>query len=311
MLWFLLFLLLPRWTAAQHAVDAASFLSDMLDPHFSLFRSTAVEEPRDEPTSSLLVIGVGLPRTATLSLCSALQTMGTYKCFHTKDFYRRPAEEALDALLQAILSLGYNATSDYALGLLAPRLAARYPNARYILTVRDSHSVWRKSFSNTLDALVNLNLFPWNRLVSVEAFNEAMTLVYNFHAKYSPCSPDNNVLHYLPWLDCLQKPPALSVDPDRLFDMHSERIHAAIPRDRLLVFNARQGWGPLAAFLQWPVPKAQFPFLNTSATTVSLGIWLSFVSVAYPLMVVLWTFLMAVLAWYAAGGERRFGIATN
>jgi len=39
-------------------------------------------------------------------------------------------------------------------------------------------------------------------------------------------------------------------------------VAAAIPADRLLTFDVRQGWAPLCEFLGAPVPDAPFPYLN-------------------------------------------------
>ncbi|MHB8530689.1 MAG: sulfotransferase family protein, partial [Caulobacteraceae bacterium] len=47
------------------------------------------------------------------------------------------------------------------------------------------------------------------------------------------------------------------------FVRHTERVIAAIPKERLLVFEARQGWGPLCEFLGVPAPDTPFPRENT------------------------------------------------
>jgi len=36
-----------------------------------------------------------------------------------------------------------------------------------------------------------------------------------------------------------------------------------VPADRLLVFNARDGWGPLCDFLNAPLPAAPYPRVNS------------------------------------------------
>jgi hypothetical protein len=49
------------------------------------------------------------------------------------------------------------------------------------------------------------------------------------------------------------------------YERHNAEVRAAVPADRLLVFDAKQGWGPLCAFLGVPVPDAPFPSVNTTA----------------------------------------------
>jgi hypothetical protein len=54
---------------------------------------------------------------------------------------------------------------------------------------------------------------------------------------------------------------ALSVFAD-----HNREVQAAVQADRLLVFDVKQGWEPLCAFLGVPVPEGEpFPHVNDSA----------------------------------------------
>ena len=40
------------------------------------------------------------------------------------------------------------------------------------------------------------------------------------------------------------------------------REDSAIPPERLLVYNVKEGWEPLCRFLNVPVPEGPFPHLN-------------------------------------------------
>jgi hypothetical protein len=48
------------------------------------------------------------------------------------------------------------------------------------------------------------------------------------------------------------------------FRRHTEEVVASVPKDRLLVFEVKDGWGPLCAFLGVPVPETPFPRENTT-----------------------------------------------
>jgi hypothetical protein len=48
-------------------------------------------------------------------------------------------------------------------------------------------------------------------------------------------------------------------DTKSWYEDHNEAVKAAIPKDRLLVFNAKEGWSPLCGFLQKPIPEYEFP----------------------------------------------------
>ena len=41
-----------------------------------------------------------------------------------------------------------------------------------------------------------------------------------------------------------------------------EEVKASVPKERLLVFNVKQGWKPLCDFLGVPVPNDKFPNVN-------------------------------------------------
>jgi hypothetical protein len=43
-----------------------------------------------------------------------------------------------------------------------------------------------------------------------------------------------------------------------------EEVCAAIPAERLLVFEVAEGWEPLCRFLDVPVPDAPFPRMNST-----------------------------------------------
>jgi hypothetical protein len=48
-----------------------------------------------------------------------------------------------------------------------------------------------------------------------------------------------------------------------VFNRHNAEVQSAIPANRLLVFEASQGWEPLCKFLGVPVPDAPFPRVNS------------------------------------------------
>ena len=60
----------------------------------------------------------------------------------------------------------------------------------------------------------------------------------------------------------------LGLDPAALrqrFEAHAEAVKAAIPASRLLVYQVKEGWEPLCAFLGCPVPDEPFPRTNDRA----------------------------------------------
>ena len=47
---------------------------------------------------------------------------------------------------------------------------------------------------------------------------------------------------------------------------HNERVQAVIPKEKLLVFNVKEGWKPLCEFLGCEEPDQEFPRANVGST---------------------------------------------
>jgi hypothetical protein len=122
-------------------------------------------------------------------------------------------------------------------------LMALYPDAPVVLTVRDPES-WYKSVMNTLwqarQGWLAAGLGPesegMRRLTDVMIWQGAMQGRF------------------------LDKEYAIA-----FFNRHIRHIKDLVPRDKLLVFDAKEGWEPLCGFLGVPAPDKPFPRLNDTA----------------------------------------------
>ncbi len=55
-------------------------------------------------------------------------------------------------------------------------------------------------------------------------------------------------------------------ESQEFFNKWTEEVIANVPKERLLIFEAKQGWEPLCKFLDVPVPKDEpYPRINDSA----------------------------------------------
>ena len=53
-------------------------------------------------------------------------------------------------------------------------------------------------------------------------------------------------------------------DGIRMYEDHNARIKRLVPKDRLLEYNVKDGWGPLCRFLGHPLPEHKlFPKVNS------------------------------------------------
>jgi hypothetical protein len=49
------------------------------------------------------------------------------------------------------------------------------------------------------------------------------------------------------------------------FERHNEEVEQSVPSEKLLVYEVKEGWGPLCEFLGVEVPDKPFPHLNDGA----------------------------------------------
>jgi hypothetical protein len=189
---------------------------------------------------ALKVIGSGLGRTGTMSLKLALEQLGLGPCHHMVEVFMHPQSVPLwvaagkgqpdwDAIFD-----GYQAMVDYPGCKFWRELMDYYPEAKVIHTQRDPER-WFESTQATIFAPNS------GALNAPGPMKEFFAMVI---------SEFGDRLH----------------DRDFMverFKRHTEEVLARTPKERLLVFEASQGWEPLCAFLGVPVPDKPYPRENS------------------------------------------------
>ncbi len=196
---------------------------------------------------TLEIIGPGFGRTGTNSLKVALEHLGFGPAHHMFEVRDNPEQlSAWEALAAGgsgdwdAIFRGYCSQVDWPGARYWRELAAYYPDARVVLTVRDADA-WFDSVEATIarflagrgtyDAHLNGVADMAYKLIAAGIFDERMS--DRAHAT-------------------------------AVFDAHIAEVQATIPASRLLTFDVQQGWEPLCAFVGCPVPKISFPRLNSS-----------------------------------------------
>ena len=146
---------------------------------------------------------------------------------------RKDAGEAID--WRPLLSQ-YRAIVDWPGAYFWRELASAHPDAKVILTVRDPER-WCDSIQATI--------FPLLRQLE-ETGGESL--------------PGDIVVERTFARKTTDRAHVTSV-----FAAHNEAVRESIDPDRLLVFDVKEGWGPLCAFLGVPVPERE-PFPHANAT---------------------------------------------
>jgi hypothetical protein len=191
------------------------------------------------------IIGTGVGRTGTYSLKKAITQLGLGPCHHMEEvMHHMPVQLPLwQAAVQgqpdwAAIYRGYESAVDWPTAGFFRELGTAYPDAKFILSVRSPES-WAASFSETI---YKLSAARDQAPPHMHAFLD-MAIAVTAKSGF-PLGMD---------------PPALA----KAFTAHNEAVKAALPAEKLLVFEAKQGWGPLCAFLGQPVPSEPFPQTNS------------------------------------------------
>jgi hypothetical protein len=130
---------------------------------------------------------------------------------------------------------GYRAGVDWPQGSLWEEIAEAFPDAIILLSLRDTDAWWR-SASETI----------------FKSMAAARTRVPEWYAMVEELFTRRFV-----W------PPDDEAAAKAAFERHNADVLARAPKDRLLVWRASDGWGPLCERLGVPVPAEPFPRVNT------------------------------------------------
>jgi len=190
---------------------------------------------------ALKVVGSGLGRTGTKSMQTALNMLGFGPCHHMVEVFRHPESMALWVEAAKgrpnwdLIFKDYNSMVDYPGAAHWKALAAYYPNAKVLHTVRDPDK-WFESTQATIFAPRSTATEPQAGL-QAEFFASFMGPMHEHLADR-----------------------AFMTD---YFRRHTEEVKATIAPERLLIYEVGEGWGRLCKFLGVPVPDEPYPSENS------------------------------------------------
>ena len=131
---------------------------------------------------------------------------------------------------------GYVAAVDWPASAFWRELADAHPDALVLLSVRDSADAWLASMEATVLPIARMSVAPdwkdgralvqlFERFTGTEAWDDAATLL-------------------------------------AAYERHNEDVKRSVAPERLLEWKAADGWPPLCAALDLPVPETPFPWTN-------------------------------------------------
>ena len=186
------------------------------------------------------VIGAGFGRTGTLSIRYALEELGYKPCYHMKAALTRPWH--IPFWLRAIKGKKvnwrlffrkYRATIDWPACEFYKQLMEEYPDAKVILNVRDPQE-WYDSSYKTIYRIQNY--FPWWFPKIFVKMQQKLIWEGRFEGRFE--DRDFAIGNFI---------------------RHIEEVKEHVPEDKLLIYDVKDGWGPLCRFMQAEEPQKPFP----------------------------------------------------
>lgn len=192
---------------------------------------------------TLQIVGAGAGRTGTHSLKVALEQLLGGTCHHMVECFGRPDQiagftAAVDGepVDWTALMADFTAMVDFPGSLFWREIAAANPDAPILLSTRDADG-WYTSASNTIFVSMDSappEMQPWMQ-----------TVKRMLHDRFS---------------DDFENKDAMIA----AYEAHNAAVRAEVPPQRLIDWTAGDGWGPICAALNVPVPDEPFPVTNTT-----------------------------------------------
>ncbi len=203
---------------------------------------------------TLEVIGAGFGRTGTASLKAALEILGYNKTHHMFEVMGSKEQMAhwhaigtqpdITPDWDAVYAC-FPAAVDFPTAAYWRELAEYYPEATVLLTVRSADSWWKSARATIIE--IGTAAPGWaRRFIPMLRKNAEMS---------------NGTV----WQRMFDGRQFEEEHAKRVFEEHNAAVQAELSGDRLLVYEVKQGWEPLCAFLGKPVPQEPFPHVNDTA----------------------------------------------
>jgi hypothetical protein len=196
---------------------------------------------------ALKMVGAGLGRTGTHSLKLALERLIGQPCYHMSEVFGKP--DHVDAWRSAIvdrrmpdwdaLLAGYGATVDWPACSCWRELAAAYPDAPVLLSVRSSPEAWWRSLEQTI----------------VQALAQPPQDEQQAHTRTMSAPMVRAFCDRWPERDAVLA----------AYRRHNDEVRRQVPAERLVEWQPGDGWEPLCSALGVAVPDEPFPHVNTTA----------------------------------------------
>ncbi|KAI7764064.1 hypothetical protein LZL87_006446 [Fusarium oxysporum] len=263
--------LFGSWIADHAERDAAINVLRKVDQE-DAWPTSIPEPPPRKRTKPMEVLCVGLPRSATESLQTALLKLGYDHTYHGWDIvYETPNYSSkwvrlcrkkwfgsLDGNTTITKQefdevLGHSvAVTDAAGSVFAAELIAAYPDAKVVLNYRKDLNAWHESAVKTLVTVhENWALYILSCLGKVPFWGWHVYERFMWPGLFRAL--DGNI------------ETGIARNGKWVYKEHCNMIRGLVPKEKLLEWTVEDGWEPLCKFLDKPVPDEPFPHVNKAS----------------------------------------------
>ena len=197
---------------------------------------------------ALEIIGAGFGRTGTNSLKLALEHLGFGPCHHMFEVRDNPellpdwqAAARGEAVDWQTVFRHYRSQVDWPGARYWRELAAHFPKAKVILTVRDGDEWFDSVQATIVPFLAARGKHPSPHVNAIAEMGYELVARQVFDGRMSDRK-----------------------HATRIFKDHIAKVQSEIAPERLLTFDLRDEWEPLCVFLGVDMPDIPFPKTNSS-----------------------------------------------
>lgn len=224
------------------------------------------------PSKQIQVIGAGMSRTGTVSFGLALERLLDGPVYHGGEalalreeshikkwidiMYRTPCKNDRDQkfVKEALREQfrGYVAVTDSPPINFVAELMELYPDAKVICTTRDPDDWWRSMEPVVRNSKMGFLGFAFYWLPTLRFFTTYVRAAEE--GRYGELYfRDGNQT-------CVRE----------TYGYHMDYLRKVVPREKLVLYNVKEGWGPLCEALGKEVPAEPFPRANDSKAVEEL-----------------------------------------
>lgn len=256
-----------------------------------------------------------LARTGTKSIEKALQSLG-HRVYDMRaamelkhmdrwvqaatDWKEHDDLGGVKALVQEMEAAGFTATLDLPMNLFALAFAELRPKAKVLFSVRDTKEKWMESLttlSRTFGPFIYCRPYSWIFPKLQAASNILLTLEGLETTR--PTYP-THLDRPFPWFEKIHTHPIEAPEKRKAWmELHQrfqKRLQQKLSKDRLLVFNVKQGWAPLIPFLgiqdKDAVTRQDFPNIHDGNTLKVIRRVMDLCAFAAPVIFLIFLWIM-------------------